>query len=158
MNKIIKYVLVFVITIGFLTGGSFAYRYVVDHYSRISNDVSIEVNTIEDMRKIIANEEIVYVYMGRPNCGDSDDFEIYFEKYLQDAPVDFVFFNIIDIYKKHSLENKYKDILTAEFGMKATPTIAIFENGELIALSEWTPEGGYSEEMFEEFMKEHDLL
>ncbi|MFV0424143.1 MAG: hypothetical protein ACK5K7_01015 [Bacilli bacterium] len=49
-------------------------------------------------------------------------------------------------------------MLDEEFGVMSTPTLAKFENGELVLKSEWTPATGYNQKMAEDFLEESGIL
>ncbi len=153
-KKIVMLALVMFVTFGLLSTFKYGYEYYKDNNSVMSS-LATEVTTIDEMRDIIDNQDVVYVYMGRPNCGDSDEFEEYFPDLMKDYDVDVLYyFNIKDISDEYSSNSEYKEILFNEFGLTYTPTLAKYENGELVILSQWTPSNGYSKEMAIQFLKE----
>ncbi|MFV0424142.1 MAG: DUF6568 family protein [Bacilli bacterium] len=101
-----KSIIVLAITLIALFGAKFSYDYYQDNYSKMS-DVSVEeITTIDEMNGVLEENETVYVYVGRPNCGDSDDFEEYFVSMMEDNNIDnLYYFNIKSITDEYS-ENK----------------------------------------------------
>ncbi len=153
-NRIIIYIAVIALTFGILTAGKFGYQYYKDNYT-VMTSLATEVDNVDEMREIIDSNETVYLYMGRPNCGDSDEFEEYFPDLMEEYDIDnLYYFNIMDLAKDNS---NYKDILKEEFGLMYTPTLAKFENGELVLKSEWTPAIGYSKELTISFIEESGI-
>lgn len=132
--------------------------YYNDNYSKMSKYASEEVTTIKELRTILDENSTVYVYVGRPSCGDSDEFEEYFIDMMKEDDIDnLVYFNINDIVKEHDFSADYKYVLDEEFGVESTPTLAKFEDGELVLKSEWTMQGGYNKEMAEKFIEESGI-
>lgn len=154
-----KSIIVLAITLIALFGAKFSYDYYQDNYSKMS-DVSVEeITTIDEMNRVLEENETVYVYVGRPNCGDSDDFEEYFVSMMEDNNIDnLYYFNIKSITDEYSENKEYKEMLDEEFGVMYTPTLAKFENGELVLKSEWTPATGYNQKMAEDFLEESGIL
>ncbi len=106
--------------------------------------------------KSTEENEVVYIYVGRPNCGDSDDFEEYFIDMMDKNNIDnLYFFNIQDIVKDNE---DYKKILKKEFDVQYTPTLAKYVNGNLVLKSEWTPGGLYNKDMAQKFIDESGIL
>ncbi len=151
-----KFVITFVIVLLVLFGGKYGYEYYQDNFSSMSKYMK-EVNSVSAFEKELASNEVVYVYMGRPNCGDSDMFESYFEGMIKEYKLKdkFVFFNIKDITDN---DKEYKKLLFDKFGIRNTPTLAKYENGELTVISEWTSKYGYSKSMAMDFLLESELI
>lgn len=158
-----KAIIAFVITICVLIAGKYGYDYFQEQKAEKEDTYSVmseylkEVNSIDEMNKVLDDNEVVYVYMGRPNCGDSDDFEVYFEGMIKeyDLKDKIIYFNIKSITDSN---DNYKNVLSNEFGMQNTPTLAKYENGELVLISQWTPAEGYNKDMTLEFLKEANLI
>lgn len=156
-NRFVVYALVALSTFGMLFVGKYTYDYYQDNVSVMSK-VATEVTEIEEMKKIIEDNEEVYVYMGRPNCGDSDRFEEYFPDIMEDYNVEnLYYFNIKDIAEEYADNDQYKTMLEKEFGMKYTPTLAKYVDGKLVLISQWTPENDYSKEDAIKFIKDSGL-
>ncbi len=153
-RKLIKYFMIVGLTFVLLMGGKFGYDYYNDNVSVMSKHLK-EVDTVQAMEAVIDENSVVYVYMGRPNCGDSDVFEEYFPKLIEGENVDnFYYFNIKDIVSEYKKDGEYKDILYDAFEMRYTPTLAKFVDGKLEVKSEWTPKTGYNKEDAENFLIE----
>lgn len=153
-----KSIIVLVATMLILFGGKFGYDYYQDNYSKMSKVAVEEITTIERMKEVLSEKETVFVYVGRPNCGDSDIFEKYFIDMMDKEGIDnLYYFNIIEIVKENEEGNKYKEILKEEFGVQYTPTLAKFQNGTLVLKSEWTPKDGYDKDMAEKFIEKSGI-
>ncbi len=154
-----KVVITLVATLLILFGAKFAYDYYQDNVTKMSSVVVDEVKSVEEMQKLLDDNSEVYVYVGRPNCGDSDDFEEYFIDMMDEYEIDnLYFFNIKDITDELDDSQKHKELLSGEFGVMYTPTLAKFIDGEVVLVSEWTPESGYNKDMAEKFIKESGIL
>lgn len=154
-----KIIITLVATLVVLFSAKFGYDYYQDNVSKMSKIVIDEIETVEEMDLLLSNNEVVYVYVGRPNCGDSDMFEKYFIDMMEENDIDnLYFFNIKSITDSYEDSQEYKDLLKGEFGVMYTPTLAKYENGALVLKSEWTPEGGYNKDMAEKFIKESGIL
>ena len=58
------------------------YNWHKENFSKISKD--LKTMKMEDFKEKVKNKESFYVYVGRPNCGDSKIFEAWFiPKYLK---------------------------------------------------------------------------
>lgn len=82
----------------------------------------------------------VYVYVGRPSCGDCKGFEPELinaikEKNLQDQ---LIYLNVQSICKNEEEWEAFKK----NYHIPYTPTIAMFQGGKLTNKVEWTPENG----------------
>ncbi len=154
-----KSIIVFVTVLILSFVGKFGWTYYNDNYTKMSRVAYREVESIDEMKNIISTNDTVYLYMGRPNCEDSDNFEKYFIDIVEENKIDnLYYFNIKDIYDKNSVDDMYKTMLYDEFGIKYTPTLAKYVGGELILVSEWTPAKGYSKDMAQNFIKESGIL
>ncbi len=159
-KKVVQLVLVVIVTVLLLFLGKYFWDYYQDNYS-VMGKYAIQVNDVEEMEEIIASEEVVYVYMGRPDCGDSDVFEAYFPDLLKEYEIDnldnFYYFEIKSLTDEYSENQVYKDILENKFDMKYTPTLAKYVDGELVIKSEWTPEKGYTKDEAITFIEESGM-
>lgn len=154
-----KGIIVFVATLVIAFGAKFGYDYYQDNYTKISKVSVEEIKTVDRMKEVLNENDVVYVYVGRPNCGDSDIFEEYFIDMMKDEDIDnLYFFNIKDINEKYKEDDEYKKILIEEFDVSYTPTLAKYVDGELVLKSEWTPATGYNKSMAETFIKDSGIL
>lgn len=153
-----KSIIVLIATLLILFGVKFGYDYYQDNYSKMSSVSVEEVTTVERMHEVLNENETVYVYVGRPNCGDSDIFEKYFVDLMDENEIDnLYYFNIIDIVEQNRENNEYKEILKEEFGVQYTPTLAKYQDGTLTLKSEWTPKDGYDKSMAEKFIEKSGI-
>lgn len=107
-----KAVIVLVVTLVVLFGAKFGYDYYQDNNTKMSAASLEEITTIERMHEVLDENDVVYVYVGRPNCGDSDDFEEYFIDMMEEKEIDnLYFFNIKDITYKYENSADYKQLL-----------------------------------------------
>lgn len=109
--------------------------------------------TYDSFDKLIQEDKEVYVYIGRPSCGDCQDFEPeliqIIEKYEKKQQI--VYFNV------HSIRQNEKEweLFKEKYNVQYTPTIAKFKQGELVDKVEWTPEEGICVEDVESWILEH---
>lgn len=108
--------------------------------------------TISSFDEKIKSKERVIVYVGRPDCSDCSAFEPRFIDYLNNInSKDLIYLNVSSI---RSDEKKWDDFVNT-FGIKYTPTIALFEEGELVDKVEWTPETGINLKEVEKFLDKY---
>lgn len=115
-----------------------------------------EILLDEFYEKYIQEEEMI-IYVGRPDCSDSREFEQWFEpiviKYNLNDKIQYL--NIKPITDKYEL---YKNLTESKYGFKNTPTLIHYKNGEIHNIQEWTVLTGFTEEMVIEFLEESNLI
>lgn len=98
--------------------------------------------TYESFDDLIQEDKAVYVYIGRPSCGDCQEFEPELIQIIQKYEMSrqIVYLNV------HSIRQNEKEweIFKEKYNVQYTPTIAKFKQGKLIDKVEWTPEDGIS--------------
>lgn len=96
--------------------------------------------TYAQFQEAVEMGEKFYIYVGRPTCGDCNDFEP----------------ELINLITKYNLGNKILYLNVAElrkdepgwelfketYDLQYTPTLAEFSKGRLVTKVEWTPEEG----------------
>lgn len=108
---------------------------------------AIDAITVPTFKKKLAQKETFYLYVGRPTCGDCNDFEpeliSLIEAYeLQDR---LLYLNVAQLRKDEPAWEEFKET----YELIYTPTLAKFVEGKLVSKVEWTPEDGISAELVE---------
>lgn len=90
------------------------------------------------------------VYVGRPTCGDSNQFEPHLIKTIKSKKLrsTIKYINVAQLKKD---KDAWKDF-TKKYGIRYTPTLAKFENGKLVKKVNWTPENGTDLDKFSRFL------
>ena len=98
----------------------------------------------------------VIVYVGRPTCPDCHMFEPLFIEFINQYKLNdqIIYLNVAEV-RNNELE---WDIFTSKYDLMYVPTIAIFENLEMIAKIEWTPEKGISIASVKDWFKSNNLI
>lgn len=118
------------------------------------------------------NLEEFYVYIGRPDCGDSRQFEKEFTQYFVDFDRDgkfaqlrydlgnenkhFYYFDsseIIESTKSLEQRNTYKP-----YGFYYTPSLVHYKNGEVVSIAEWDPVFGFDVTDYLKWFYDNDLI
>lgn len=109
--------------------------------------------TYSQFKDKVKNKEEFYVYVGRPSCGDCNEFEPKFIEFISKYQLGskLVYLNVSELRENESEWEVYKET----YGMHYTPTIAKFSGGELDKKVEWTPENGISILDVEDFIKKN---
>lgn len=112
--------------------------------------------TMDGFKKLIQHDQSVFVYVGRPSCGDCNRFEPKFNKMIEEYNLGskITFLNVHKIHLDKSQWNKFK----ADYNVKYTPTIAEFRQGKLIDKIEWTPEKDLSTDAVKEWLISKKLI
>lgn len=120
-----------------------------ESYSKVYLELnSLTYNTFKEKVK---NKDRFYVYVGRPNCSDCNNFEDVLIELLNKYDVmDSVYYlniaNLINNEKElEELRNKYN--------LMYTPSFVEFSEGKLKTKVEWTPENGIIKEEVESWIK-----
>lgn len=109
--------------------------------------------TYENFSQRIKEGTDVYVYIGRPSCGDCQGFEPELintikEKNLQDQ---LIYLNVHSIRENEEAWEAFKE----NYHIPYTPTIAMFQGGNLTNKVEWTPENGINMVDVEKWLDEY---
>lgn len=118
-------------------------------YPKIYN--YIDAITLNTFKNKVAKQDSFYVYVGRPTCGDCNEFEpdlIELIK-LHKLEEQLVYLNVAELRTNENEWNKFKKT----YELVYTPTIGKFVKGELVSKVEWTPEDGISVERVEQWIK-----
>ncbi|WP_226000237.1 thioredoxin family protein [Paenibacillus sp. BJ-4] len=112
--------------------------------------------TFDGFKSLIQQDQSVFVYVGRPSCGDCNRFEPKFNKMIEQYHLGskITFFNVHKIHEDKPQWNKFK----ADYNVKYTPTIAEFKQGKLIDKIEWTPERDLSTDAVKEWLISKKLI
>ncbi|WP_025718358.1 thioredoxin family protein [Paenibacillus sp. 1-18] len=112
--------------------------------------------TFDGFKSLIQQDQSVFVYVGRPSCGDCNRFEPKFNKMIEQYHLGskITFFNVHKIHEDKSQWNKFK----ADYNVKYTPTIAEFKQGKLVDKIEWTPERDLSTDAVKEWLISKKLI
>ncbi|WP_086348576.1 thioredoxin family protein [Candidatus Enterococcus clewellii] len=114
---------------------------------------TIDAITVPTFKQKLVQEESFYLYVGRPTCGDCNDFEpdlidLINEYDLEDK---LLYLNVAKLRTDEPAWEKFKET----YDLIYTPTLAKFEGGKLISKVEWTPENGISADMVETWINEN---
>lgn len=110
----------------------------------------IDSLTINNFQNEVENGKEVLVYVGRPSCGDCNQFEPYLIKMIKSKKLgsSIKYMNVAKLKKnKNAWQN-----FTKKYGIQYTPTIAKFDNGKLVDKVNWTPENGTNLKKFDKFL------
>jgi predicted bacteriocin transport accessory protein len=113
----------------------------------------IDSITVSNFREMVKNNKEFIVYVGRPTCGDCTEFEPKLIEMLEDKKLQdtILYLNVAQIRKNEDDWNHFKE----EFGIQYTPTIAKFDNGNIVDKVNWTPEEGTDLEKFDSFLNKY---
>lgn len=106
--------------------------------------------TYSQFKNKVNNREDFYVYVGRPSCGDCNEFEPKFIELISKYQLgdNVVYLNVSELREDENAWELYKET----YGMHYTPTLAKFSEGKLDKSVEWTPETGISISDVENFI------
>lgn len=117
----------------------------------------LTVMTPETFQEQVATGKKMYVYIGRPDCGDCSTFDPQLTKYIKEhkeVAQNLVFVNVRLLRADETKWNQFKN----DYSVIGTPHFALWENGKQVSKSEWTKEKGYSLEMFDNWSKSVELV
>ncbi|MGG5342425.1 hypothetical protein IGI58_001631 [Enterococcus sp. AZ020] len=111
----------------------------------------VDAITVDSFEKKIKQQDSFYVYVGRPTCGDCNDFEpklieLIKEYVIQDKLM------YLNVAKLRTQEKMWEEF-TETYNLNYTPTVAKIEQGKLVSKVEWTPEAGISIRDVEKWIK-----
>lgn len=103
---------------------------------------TVDSITFDSFKEKIEREEDFYVYVGRPTCGDCNDFEPEFIKLVEEKKVTqrIFYLNVAKVRENEEEWKKFK----VDYNIVYTPTLAKYSKGVLTSKIEWTPENGIS--------------
>jgi thioredoxin-like negative regulator of GroEL len=112
--------------------------------------------TMDGFKKLIQQDQSVFIYVGRPSCGDCNRFEPKFNKMIEEYNLGskITFLNVHKIHQDKPQWNKFK----ADYNVKYTPAIAEFRQGKLVDKIEWTPERDLSTDAVKEWLISKKLI
>lgn len=150
INKIV-FSMIIVLIIVAITGWSKAYVAAEDILQKEEKIVELEkaypeiydnLNSVtyDNFMDLINREEDTYFYIGRPSCGDCNDFEPVFIDLITERNMNkkIMYINVHSIRQNEEKWEEFKKIYNVQY----TPTIAKFNSGKLVSKVEWTPENG----------------
>ncbi|ERJ12084.1 thiol-disulfide isomerase [Haloplasma contractile] len=127
------------------------------------------LNHADFKEKYDAGQEF-YVYIGRPECGDSIKFNKEFESVFVDFNTDgtvadikydldvknFYYFNVAEIIPDFKQEDRdqYKDL----YGFYFTPSLVHYKDGKVVNIAEWDSIYGFSSADYMKWFYETDLI
>lgn len=110
--------------------------------------------TYTQFQQSVASKEKMIVYIGSSTCSDCSSFEKEMIPLIEKEAVmmsTIQFLNIARIYD----DTEEQRVLKKTYNIYHTPTLAKFENGQLISKVEWTEEKGIDIEEVKEWMEEN---
>lgn len=156
MKKNILMVVIGIVLAGAVIGGYYGYGWYQDNVSPIEG--KLPSMTVAEFETKVANKESFYVYVGRPNCGDSDFFESWFiPDYVEqnDKIANYIYYmDIKDLQANDSEWNAFK----AKYGIAHTPTLAFFDNGQMVDMIEWTAVDDFPESLVDAWLLRNDFI
>lgn len=110
------------------------------NYPEIYN--TVDSITFDSFKEKLEKQEDFYVYVGRPTCGDCNDFEPEFIKLVEEKNISqqMFYLNVAKVKENKEEWEKFK----LDYNIKYTPTLAKYSKGILTNKIEWTPENGIS--------------
>ena len=110
----------------------------------------IDSLTVSNFRNEVETGKKVVVYVGRPTCGDFNQFEPYLINMIRSKGLgsSIKYVNVAKLKK----DKKAWQQFSKRYGIKYTPTIAEFKNGKLVDKVNWTPENGTDQKEFSMFL------
>lgn len=104
--------------------------------------------TVDTFKQKVADGETFNIYVGRPTCSDCTTFEPEFLEMLKEMRLerDVYYLNVAQLRKDEAEWENFK----AKYDINYTPTLAVFNDGELSDIVNWTPENGTDKAEFEE--------
>lgn len=116
----------------------------------------LTVITPEKFKSEVATGKKMYVYIGRPDCGDCSTLEPKLVEYIkahEAVKEELVFVNVRLLRKDEVKWNEFKQA----YHVSGTPHFALWENGKQVSMTEWTNEKGFTIDMFDVWAKENHL-
>lgn len=103
---------------------------------------TVDSITFDSFKEKIEKQEDFYVYVGRPTCGDCNDFEPEFIKLVEEKKItqEIFYLNVAKVRENEEEWGKFK----VAYEIMYTPTLAKYSKGILTNKIEWTPENGIS--------------
>lgn len=116
---------------------------------------SVSYNNFESFLENAKNTKTI-VYLGRPTCSDCTLFEPALIEFINTYNLSekIIYLNVAEIRQ----DEKGWEAFKMKYNLKYTPTVAIFENSEVISKVEWTPEGGITINAVKEWFESNNIL
>lgn len=117
----------------------------------------ITVITPETFEKRVKSGEKMYVYIGRPDCGDCASLDHELAKYIKaNKAVEqkLIFVNVRILRENQDQWESFRSV----YNVIGTPHFALWENGQQVSKSEWTKEQGYSMSVLQKWAIESELV
>ncbi|MCB5954887.1 thioredoxin family protein [Enterococcus sp. CWB-B31] len=114
---------------------------------------AINAITVPTFKQKLVREESFYLYVGRPTCGDCNDFEPALIDLINEYELGdkLLYLNVAKLRMDEPAWEEFK----GTYNLIYTPTLAKFEGGKLISKVEWTPEDGISADVVETWINNH---
>ena len=95
------------------------------------------------------------VYIGRPTCGDCNNFDKIFVKYIKryNLSSKMVYVNVAELYKNKSKWEEFKK----NYSIKGTPSLVIYENKKVISKLDFEEMHGFTPAEVEKWLKNNNL-
>ncbi len=166
-NRYFIAIIAIVILIAALIGVIYFFN---DKDEQIKEFTYIKPLNFQEFKTKYDNGEEFYVYIGRPDCGDSRQFEKEFINYfvefdkegnfaqlkyqLEEKP--FYYFDISEIIEttsSYDARNQYK-----VYGFYYTPSLVHYRDGQVVNIAEWDPIFGFTVTDYMQWFYETGLI
>lgn len=109
--------------------------------------------TYPKFQHMVEEKQEFYVYVGRPTCGDCNDFEPELIDLIEKHQLadDILYLNVAALRKEEDQWELFKETYDVQY----TPTLAKFSGGKLVNKVEWTPENGINIDDVEKYIVEN---
>lgn len=117
----------------------------------------LTVITPETFAQNVSAGKEMFVYIGRPDCGDCSALEPKLIEYIkshQEVSKTLIFVNVRTLRMDEAKWAQFKK----EYTVAGTPHFAYWKDGKQISMKEWTAEKGFTINMFDVWARENRLV
>ncbi len=122
-------------------------------YQNTYSDMYFELNslTVANFEQRVAAGETVYVYIGRPSCGDCNAFEPVLKRYIaQQGLHNKIWF--VNVHRLHQDKTAWA-AFKQRYGISGTPVLAKYSGGKLQNKWDFEDKGGLKEADLQEWLR-----
>ena len=116
-------------------------------YQDTYSDMYFELNslTVANFERRVAAGETLYVYIGRPSCGDCNAFEPLLKRYIEQRGLrDKIWF--VNVHRLHQQDKAAWAAFKQRYGIAGTPVLAKYSKGKLDNKWDFEDKGRMAEE------------
>lgn len=155
-NIVIGVLLFLVVALAIFSGYSFQKSQSLSKRLTVANGIYPKIYdvldsiTVTNFENQINDGKNLVVYVGRPTCGDCNDFEPHLIKMIKSKNLSSTvkYVNVAQLKKDRDEWQRF----TKKYRIKYTPTLAEFKNGKLVDKVNWSPENGTNLKEFNQFL------